>query len=208
MPMPAVPGPGLVVVETELVLGSLEAVLDRPAGAFNADERVDRSSCRAPRGEVSEISIGDITPDQQAACPQTVVLLMTMAPANDTSSVRGRCRGNAGTMARVPHYEELHCVGCQECRARRQAVAPAPGGERMEVNLTFRHASSKGKVEARIAFHERRAQVSAAADFRGSSSPSQSQTGHSLRVTRGRICRARHRARWRGSNALAGANGD
>ena len=70
--MPAMPGPGLVVVETELIFGGLEAVLDRPAAALNADERADRSSCRAPRGEVSQISISDIAPDQQAACPQTL----------------------------------------------------------------------------------------------------------------------------------------
>ena len=63
MPVPAMPGPGLVVIETELVLGSLEAVLDRPSAALNADERVDRSSCRAPCGEVVEISISDIAPD-------------------------------------------------------------------------------------------------------------------------------------------------
>ena len=62
--MPAMPGSGLVVVETELVLGSLEAVLDRPAMAFDADQRVDRSPSWAPCGEVSEISICDVAPDQ------------------------------------------------------------------------------------------------------------------------------------------------
>ena len=74
MPMPAMPRPGLVVIETELVLGGLEAVLDRPTAALNADERVYRSSCRAPCGEVSEISISDIAPDQQTARPQAMVL--------------------------------------------------------------------------------------------------------------------------------------
>ena len=34
--MPAMPGPGFVVVEPELVLGGLEAVFDRPAMAFDA----------------------------------------------------------------------------------------------------------------------------------------------------------------------------
>ena len=76
--MPAVPGSGFVVVEPELVLGGLEAVLDRPTAALNADERVYRSSCRAPCGEVGEISISDIAPEQQAACPQTVVLLIEL----------------------------------------------------------------------------------------------------------------------------------
>ena len=67
MAMPAMPGPGLVVIETELVFGSLEAVLDRPTAALNADERVYSSPCRAPCGEVSDISISDIAPEQQAA---------------------------------------------------------------------------------------------------------------------------------------------
>jgi len=39
--MPAVPGSGFVVVEPELVLGSLKAVLDRPAVAFDADKCLD-----------------------------------------------------------------------------------------------------------------------------------------------------------------------
>ena len=44
--MPAVPGAGLVVVEAELVLGGLEAVLDGPAVAF----RVTRVSTLVPAG--------------------------------------------------------------------------------------------------------------------------------------------------------------
>ncbi len=39
MPVPAVPGPGFVVVKTEFVLGGLEAVLDGPAMAFDGDQR-------------------------------------------------------------------------------------------------------------------------------------------------------------------------
>ena len=35
MPMPAMPGAGLVVIEPELVLGGLEAVLDGPAMTFH-----------------------------------------------------------------------------------------------------------------------------------------------------------------------------
>src|SRR4051812_39935948 len=42
MAMPAVPGSGLVVIEAELGLGSLEAVLDGPAMAFDPDQRLDR----------------------------------------------------------------------------------------------------------------------------------------------------------------------
>ena len=39
--MPAVPGSGFVVVEPALVFGSLKAVLDRPAVAFDADKCLD-----------------------------------------------------------------------------------------------------------------------------------------------------------------------
>src|SRR5580704_7626400 len=53
--MPAVPGSGFVVVEPELVFGCLEAILDRPAMALDADQGLDRSPCRTPGGEVGEI---------------------------------------------------------------------------------------------------------------------------------------------------------
>ena len=36
--MPAVPGSGFVVVEPELVFGCLEAILDRPTMALDADQ--------------------------------------------------------------------------------------------------------------------------------------------------------------------------
>src|SRR6516162_3878597 len=68
--MPAVPGSGFVVVEPELVFGCLEAILDRPAMALDADQGLDRSPCRTPGGEVGEIAVSDITPDQQASCPK------------------------------------------------------------------------------------------------------------------------------------------
>src|ERR1700674_5306638 len=56
--MPAVPGSGFVVVEPELVFGCLEAILDRPAMALDADQGLDRSPCRTPGGEVGEIAVG------------------------------------------------------------------------------------------------------------------------------------------------------
>jgi len=76
--MPTVPGSGLVVVETELVFGRLEAVLNRPAMAFNADQFLDRGSYRAPSGKIGQISIDDMTPDQQASCPQTMVFIVEL----------------------------------------------------------------------------------------------------------------------------------
>ena len=39
--MPAIPRSSFVVVELELVLGSLKAVLDRPAVAFDTDKCLD-----------------------------------------------------------------------------------------------------------------------------------------------------------------------
>ena len=71
--MPAMPGSALVVIEAELVFGGLKTVLDRPAMAFDCDQRFDGCSCRAPGGEEGEVIIGDATTDQQTACPQTVI---------------------------------------------------------------------------------------------------------------------------------------
>ena len=76
--MPAVPGSGFVVVEPELVFGCLEAVLDRPAMALDVDQGLDRSPCRTPSGEVGEIAIGDITPDQQASCPKDLAVMVRL----------------------------------------------------------------------------------------------------------------------------------
>ena len=74
--MPTMPRPGLVVVQSELVLGGLEAVLDRPSMALDADQRLDRCACRAPCGEVGEIAIGDMAPDQQASRPQAMAFIV------------------------------------------------------------------------------------------------------------------------------------
>ncbi len=62
--MPAMPGTALVGIEAELVFGSLKTVLDRPAMAFDCDQRFDACSCRAPGGEEGEVIIGDATTDQ------------------------------------------------------------------------------------------------------------------------------------------------
>ena len=42
--MPAVPGPGLVVVKAEFVFGGLEGVLDGSAGSLDGDQDYDRLS--------------------------------------------------------------------------------------------------------------------------------------------------------------------
>src|SRR5208337_3951424 len=64
--MPAMPGSALVVIESELVLGGLETVLDRPPMAFDRHQRFDGCSRWAPGSEEGEIAIGDPTTDQQA----------------------------------------------------------------------------------------------------------------------------------------------
>ena len=67
--MPAVPGAGLVVIEAELVLGRLEAVLDRPAVSFDLDQGLDAGSGGAPGGEEGQIVIGDVAADQETPRP-------------------------------------------------------------------------------------------------------------------------------------------
>ena len=68
--VPAVPGAGLVVVEAELVLRGLEAVLDGPAVPLDLDQRLDRRPGRAPGGEVGQLAVGDVAADQQAPRPK------------------------------------------------------------------------------------------------------------------------------------------
>ena len=77
--MPAMPGSALVVIEPELVFGGLKTVLDRPAMAFDRDQRFDGCSCRAPSGEEGEVTICDATTDQQTACPQTGICVVELA---------------------------------------------------------------------------------------------------------------------------------
>ena len=73
MTVPAMPGSALVVIEPELVFRGFKAVLDRPSMAFDRDQRFNRCCCRAPGCEEGEITIGNMTADQQTARPQTVI---------------------------------------------------------------------------------------------------------------------------------------
>jgi hypothetical protein len=68
------------VIEAELVFGGLEAVFDRPSMAVDGDQRFNRCSRRAPGGEEGEVAVGDATPDQQAARPQTVICAVEFDP--------------------------------------------------------------------------------------------------------------------------------
>ena len=58
VPVPAVPGAGLVVGEPELRLGGLERVLDGPAPALHGDQRRDPGPGRAPGREVGPLAVG------------------------------------------------------------------------------------------------------------------------------------------------------
>src|SRR3984893_14521070 len=71
--MPPMPGSALVVIEPELVFRGLKTVLDRPPMAFDRHQCFDGCSCWTPGGEEGEIAIGDMTTDQQTACPQTLI---------------------------------------------------------------------------------------------------------------------------------------
>ena len=74
--MPAMPGSALVVIEPELVFGGLKAVLDRPPMAFDRYQRFDGCRRWAPGREEGEIAIGDMTTDQQTACPKARIFVV------------------------------------------------------------------------------------------------------------------------------------
>ena len=78
MTMPTVPGPGLVVIEPELVFRGLKAILDRPPMAFDHYQRFDRRSRGTPGGEEGEIAIGDVTTDQETAGSQTLICVVEL----------------------------------------------------------------------------------------------------------------------------------
>jgi hypothetical protein len=69
MPVPAMPGAGLVVSETQLRLGGLEGVLDGPAPPLNGDQDLDPGPGRAPGGEEGKLPIREAAPDQEPARP-------------------------------------------------------------------------------------------------------------------------------------------
>src|ERR1700681_4056545 len=71
--MPAMPGSALVVIESELVFCGLKTVLDRTPMVFARHQRFDGCCRWTPSGEEGEIPIGDMTADQQTACPKTLI---------------------------------------------------------------------------------------------------------------------------------------
>ena len=71
--MPSMPRSALVVIEPELVFRGLKTVLDRPPMAFDRHQRFDGCSRWTPGAEEREITIGDISTDQQTSRPKTMM---------------------------------------------------------------------------------------------------------------------------------------
>ncbi len=104
--VPAMPGSGLVMVEPELVLGGLEAVFDCPSMPLDAEQRLDRGFRRSPCGEIGEIAVGDVTPDQYAACPEAMVFFVEFFRLQ-TSQLEVAPVMQARTFAAVPCRQTL-----------------------------------------------------------------------------------------------------
>ena len=126
--MPAVPGSGFVVVEPELVFGCLEAIFDRPAMALDAGQGLDRSPCRTPGGEVGEIAVGDITPDQQASCPKDLAVMVGLfafeiGQFEVAPVVQSRSFGSGTGRQTPPVRSSLRLRSPRRCR---QPVAACP----------------------------------------------------------------------------------
>jgi hypothetical protein len=71
MPVPAMPGAGLVVVEAQFVFRRLEAVLDGPALSFHIDQHRNWGAGGAPGGEEGQVTVKGIATDQKTPCPKT-----------------------------------------------------------------------------------------------------------------------------------------
>ena len=69
--MPAVPGPGFIVVKPEFILGGIEAVFDRPAMPLDLHKNIYGRTRGTPGGEEGQIAIGDVAPDQEPARPSS-----------------------------------------------------------------------------------------------------------------------------------------
>ena len=79
MAMPTMPGAGLIVIKTELVLGGFEAVLNGPAMAFDRRQLLDRGALGAPCREKSQAVVGHVAADQKTARPFPGKLVVVLA---------------------------------------------------------------------------------------------------------------------------------
>src|SRR5215468_2277150 len=79
MAVPTMPGTGFVVIETQFVLGGLEAVLDGPAMAFHCHQLLHGCALGAPCREEGEIAIGDVAANQKTPRPVAVKSVAVLA---------------------------------------------------------------------------------------------------------------------------------
>ena len=74
VPVPAMPGAGLVVRQTQFRLGGLERILDRPAPPFHRHQRLDRGASRAPGREEGEFPIREAAATQAKGTSASMAL--------------------------------------------------------------------------------------------------------------------------------------
>jgi hypothetical protein len=53
------------MIDAEFVFGGLEAIFNRPTTASDSDECLDVGAGRAPGREVGQVTVADVTADQQ-----------------------------------------------------------------------------------------------------------------------------------------------
>src|SRR3954451_6295806 len=132
VPMPAMPGPRLVVIEPKLGLRRLERILDRPAMPLNRHPSFDPSSGWAPGREERELAIRDAAPDQKPARPQTGLPFGVRAGI-EVSQLAIRPVVQPLAFRTVPRGEALPGALLEPCGDRLGGAANgrlvAPGGE-------------------------------------------------------------------------------
>src|SRR4051794_6097173 len=70
MPVPAVPGPDLVIRQADLLLGDLEALLDGPAPSGDAGEGGQCGVCRTEDNVIGElVRLARMATDEQPMIP-------------------------------------------------------------------------------------------------------------------------------------------
>src|SRR5215218_4657916 len=103
MPVPAIPGAGLVVRQTQFCLGGLERILNRPAPPLDRYQRRNGCAGRAPGREEGELPIRQAAAEQEPARPdpwEALVVLIrfqvsefAVSPVIETLTLRaGACR--------------------------------------------------------------------------------------------------------------------
>src|SRR6516164_1319549 len=91
MAVPAMPGAGLVMIEAELILGSLKTILNGPAMTFHRHQLLDGRAFGTPCGEEGQAAIGNVAADQKTprAFPGKIAVVFAgveIGPARDRPS--------------------------------------------------------------------------------------------------------------------------